>query len=124
MFRRQAKKSGWLLLALLLPILAGCGRTAKGGSLKGTVTFNGTSVPRGAVNFYPWDDEKKERLIGTPTGGGAAIEKGRYYIDNLAPGKYITYVTLTFASTYKNPNEIVEVTKQRNQVLNFDLTSE
>jgi hypothetical protein len=73
---RRAPRAAPGVLALLLPLLAGCGG---GATVSGTVTYEGAPVDEGFITFYPADDRGPTR--------GAEIVEGRYHLTGLAPGR-------------------------------------
>ena len=56
------------IAAALLPLAAGCGKPA--GSIRGSVSYDGRPVARGAITFFPEDGKGPD--------GGGAIADGRY----------------------------------------------
>jgi len=65
------------IAAALLPLAAGCGKPA--GSIRGSVSYDGRPVARGAITFFPEDGKGPD--------GGGAIADGRYEAVDLMPGK-------------------------------------
>jgi hypothetical protein len=90
MFHHRARISGWLILALGLLGLCGCGGDDnKLAALSGTVTYDGAAIERGYISFYPTDEHGSS--------AGAEITNGQYSIKGLVPGKkrvMITAITL------------------------------
>src|SRR5690606_34222529 len=82
MFSRPA------VIGLVLVVLAscgGCGDSEPATTVRGKVTYKGTAVPMGVVNFFPEEG-------GRPT--GATLESGGEYEVQLPAGNY-TVVVLT-----------------------------
>jgi hypothetical protein len=77
----------WFLLALVLPLQAGCGGENKN-ALSGTVTWKGEPLPSGMISFISAEKE------GTAAVGGK-ISKGEYSVTGVAPGKYHVQITIT-----------------------------
>ena len=82
MMRISQKVDGWMtmsrfvLLLTWLALLAGCGGSD---AIEGIITFDGKPMASGSIRLTP--------IEGGPT-AGAAIEDGKYSIENLAPGRY------------------------------------
>ncbi|HEV3259611.1 MAG TPA: hypothetical protein VG013_22280 [Gemmataceae bacterium] len=76
MFRLASGSRTWQLVALLLPLLLGCGSKT---SVSGTVTYDGREVDKCFITFYPADDRG--------TAVGSEILDGKYAVPELVPGK-------------------------------------
>ena len=81
--RRLTFSFGFLLGAIALGTLSGCGDPRNRQEITGEVKLQGQPVEEGVINFAPLD--------GQETGDGAQIVKGKYRIPKekgLSPGKY------------------------------------
>lgn len=87
MSSRFPRSSGFVLTALLIVSLAGCGGGDGRVSVSGTVTFMGQNVDGGAITFVPDG--------GSGTKSGGEIVNGKYSISaerGPAPGHYTVQI--------------------------------
>ena len=77
MMNRKAPRFFIAVAAAVLPLAAGCGKPA--GSIRGSISYDGRPVDRGAITFFPED--------GKGPNCGGAIAGGRYEAADLTPGK-------------------------------------
>src|SRR5262245_34579757 len=88
----------WLSLALLVPLVAGCGQAGLA-RVKGKVTCNGKPVREAAITFNPAPRHDKDREPGKPATGFTDNE-GNYVLSTYRPydgallGKHRVTVTL------------------------------
>jgi hypothetical protein len=78
----RLSKANWLLLLLVVAFLSGCG--SNGGSISGTVFYNGKELEKGYISFTPKDGHG-------PTAGGP-IANGKYDLKNLVPGPKLVHI--------------------------------
>jgi hypothetical protein len=125
MTQSSFRRAWWLALGMCFFLLIGCYSKPKYGGkpIKGTITYNGFPVERGAIQFIDWDDAKKEMIQGpghpTPS---APITKGKYVVDDILPGKKVIVFRSTAGDDYEGrDNTFAEVTGEKNQVIDFNL---
>ncbi len=87
---RRLRWAGAALTALLIGVLVGCSKEGPGGRLEvsGTVTYKGTPVDNGTIEFVPHQ--------GVKTQSGSPITNGRYRIPadrGLMPGDYTVKIS-------------------------------
>lgn len=77
----MARLAGGLVLLLVLPLLAGCGRGW--GQISGTVRYKGQPLPMGSITFYDEVNGAESSLI----------EEGKYTVSKVAAGRVKVAVT-------------------------------
>jgi hypothetical protein len=100
------------LLAVLSVSLAGCGGSAA--SATGTVTYDGTPIDDGTINFVPEKSDGRKPVGEKITNGKYEIPSGR----GLAAGKYKVEITWTKAAGPRKGEKVdPDVTSGSNQAL-------